>query len=79
MTGTSNACLGVGLLRQGRGGGRQNILRGGVGPVMTEGEVASVEVDEEIREDKQSDEHHAGEEDDEEEVGLVGCTLLDFH
>lgn len=46
---------------------------------MTEGEVASVEVDEEIREDKQSDEHHAGEEDDEEEVGLVGCTLLDFH
>jgi hypothetical protein len=46
---------------------------------MTEGEVFSVEADEENREDKDHDQGDAEEDDDEEKIRLVGGTLLDFH
>jgi len=54
-------------------------LRGGVRAVVTEGEVFSVEADEEDREDKDHDQGDAKEDDDEEKIRLVGWTLLDFH
>ncbi len=46
---------------------------------MAEGEVFSVEVDEEPGEDKDYDQGDTEEDDDEEKVRLVGWTLLDFH
>ncbi len=54
-------------------------MRGGVRAVVTEGEVFSVEADEEDREDKDHDQGDAKEDDDEEKIRLVGWTLLDFH
>jgi hypothetical protein len=47
--------------------------------MVTEDEMTCVEVDEEIREDEDSDQGDAGEDDDEEKVRLVGWTLFDFH
>lgn len=54
-------------------------LRGGVGAVMAEGEVLSVEADEDHREDEDHDQADAKEDDDAEKVGLVGWKLFDFH
>lgn len=47
--------------------------------MVAEGEVISVEVDEEVREDEEPDQDDAGEDDDQEEVGFVGRALLDLH
>jgi len=58
---------------------RKDELRGGVGAVVTEGEVFSIEAEEDKREDEDHDQADAKEDDDEEEVGLVGRKLLDFH
>jgi len=54
-------------------------LRGGVRGVVAEGEVFSVEADEEPREDEDHDQGDAEKDDHEQEVRLVGWTLLDFH
>ena len=62
-----------------RGGRGEDQARGGVGVVVAEGKVATVEVDEEVGEDKQSDQDDSGEDDHEEKVGFVGCGLLNFH
>lgn len=47
--------------------------------VVTEGEVASVEVDEEVREDKEQHQRHRRQDDNQEKVRLLGRKLLDFH
>ena len=47
--------------------------------VVAEGEVFSIEAEEDKREDEDHDQADAKEDDDEEEVGLVGRKLLDFH
>lgn len=47
--------------------------------VVAEGEVFSVEVDEDDREDEDHDQSDAGEDDDEEKIWLVGRKLFDVH
>ena len=57
----------------------ENELRGGVGAVMAEGEVVSVEVDERIRDDEDHDDGDSEEDEAEEKVRLFGWDLLYFH
>ncbi len=47
--------------------------------VVTEAKVFSVEVDEEIRDDKDHEDGDAKEDEDEEKIRLIGWELLDFH
>ena len=47
--------------------------------VVAEGEVFSIEAEEEKREDEKHDQSGAEEEDDAQEVRLVGGKLLDLH
>ncbi len=47
--------------------------------VVLEGEVAAVEVHEEVGEDEDDQYRRAEEADDEEEVGSVGWALFEFH
>lgn len=54
-------------------------LGGGVLGVVLEGEVAAVEVYEEVGEDEDDQNRGAEEADDEEEVGSVGGALFEFH
>jgi hypothetical protein len=50
----------------------KNELRGWVGPVVMEGEVTSIEVDEEVGEDKEHQKRGSGQEYDQEKVRLFG-------